>query len=200
MYNEFCDFSASTRRRILEKNEVKEIIVSEDDWWYKYLEMFKKDYIKYKLGSKRYEYMFAQYFPRLLEYGGKPVRNYTQRIFQPTVITPYTNIIPGKYKLDVAGLIDEYIYYRMIKKSHMELEPPMDLMWRELNFGSCSELTLTSYLALFIIGTCRGIPVQKGSDNIMFVFDGPGASEVETAEDLFYQTLRTLYENYEFAT
>ena len=73
----------------------------------------------------------------------------------------------------------------------------MDFMWRELDFGSCPELMLASFLALFIIGTCRGIPLPNDPENKMFVFSGPGASAVETAEDLFYQALLTLYENYE---
>lgn len=178
-------------------SEVDKIEVPEDYWWHKYLAMFENDYENYTLGDERYRYSFSQYFPRLLEYGGNPIDDYTQRIFAPKIITPSMKIFPKNYKHDIAGLIDEYIYYKDDAEYKNVLEPPMDLIWRELDFGSCPELMLASYLALFIIGTCRGIPLPKDSEHKMFAFSGPGACEVETAEDLFYQTLLTLYENYE---
>ena len=197
MYNEFCELTTSTRDRILEMSEVDKIEVPEDYWWHKYLAMFENDYENYTLGDERYRYSFSQYFPRLLEYGGNPIDDYTQRIFAPIIITPSMKVFPKNYKHDIAGLIDEYIYYKDDAEYKNVLEPPMDLIWRELDFGSCPELMLASYLALFIIGTCRGIPLPKDSEHKMFAFSGPGACEVETAEDLFYQTLLTLYENYE---
>ena len=197
MYNEFCELTTSTRNKILEISEVDKIEVSGEYWWFKYLDLFEKDYEKYGLGAERYRYSFSQYFPRLLEYGGEPIDGFTKRIFSPKVITPIINTFSKSYKLDVAGLIDEYIYYKDFEEYTNILEPPMDFMWRKLDFGSCRELMLASYLALFIIGTCRGIPFPEDVEDKMFVFSGPGVSEVETAEDLFYQTLLTLYENYE---
>ncbi len=197
MYNEFCELTVSTRNRILEICEVGKLDVSGDYWWHKYLAMFKNDYDKYMLGAERYRYSFFQYFPRLLEYGGEAIDDYTQRIFVPKVITPIIKTFSKSYKYDVAGLIDEYIYYKDDEKYSIVLEPPMDFMWRELNFGSCSELMFASFLALFIIGTCRGIPVPQDAENKKFSFSGVGASDLETAEDLFYQTLLMLYENYE---
>ena len=197
MYNEFCELTTSTRNKILEISEVDKIEVSGEYWWFKYLDLFEKDYEKYGLGAERYRYSFSQYFPRLLEYGGDPIDGFTKRIFSPKVITPIINTFSKSYKLDVAGLIDEYIYYKDFEEYTNILEPPMDFMWRKLDFGSCRELMLASYLALFIIGTCRGIPFPEDVEDKMFVFSGPGVSEVETAEDLFYQTLLTLYENYE---
>jgi hypothetical protein len=199
MYNEFCELTASTRNKILELSEVDKIEASGDYWWYAYLDMFEKDYEKYRLGAERYRYSFSQYFPRLLEYGGESIDDYTQRIFAPKVITPTIKTFSKNYKYDVAGLIDEYIYYKDCEEFKNILEPPMNLMWRELDFGSCPEIMLVSYLALFIIGTCRGIPLPEDAENKMFAFSGPGASDLETAEDLFYQTLLTLYENYEVA-
>ena len=197
IYNEFCELTTSTRNKILEISEVNKMKVSGDNWWYKYLEMFEKDYENYALGSEKYRYSFLQYFPRLLEYAGERIDIFTQRFFAPKVITPIMKTFPKSYKRDVAGLIDEYIYYKDDAESYKVLEPPMDFMWRELDFGSCPELMLTSFLALFIIGTCRGMPLPQDTENKIFAFSGVGASELETAEDLFYQTLLTLYENYE---
>jgi len=114
------------------------------------------------------------------------------------ISSPY--IFSKSYNHDVAGLIDEYIYYKEDKKYKKVLEPPMDFMWRELDFGSCSERMLASFLALFIIGTCRGIPLPQDAEIQPFAFSGVGASDLETAEDLFYQTILTLYENYEVCT
>jgi len=197
MFNDFCRLTRSVQQRILEINGIKKLELSGDDWWYAYLVMFENDYRKYKLGDERYLYAFTQYFPKLLRYGDVPIRSFTQRIFAPKIITPIMKMFSQSYKYDVTELIDEYIYYRNNEEFNSILEPPMDFMWRELNFGSCPELMLASYLALFIIGTCLKIPLPKDIENKMFAFSGPGTSEVETAEDLFYQTLLTLYENYE---
>jgi len=172
--------------------------VSGDDWWYKYLDMFKKDYDNYALGAERYRYMFTQYFPRLLEYGGESINDFTQRLFAPKISSPM--VFSKNYKLDVEGLIDEYIYYKNDEECKKLLEPPMDFMRRKLDLGNCSELMLIAFLALFIIGTCRGIPLPQDAENQPFVFSGVGASDLETAEDLFYQTILTLYENYEVCT
>ncbi len=197
IYNEFCELTTSTRNKILEISEVNKMKVSGDNWWYKYLKMFEKDYENYALGSEKHQYSFLQYFPRLLEYAGERIDDFTQRFFAPKIITPIMKTFPKSYKHDVAGLIDEYIYYKDDAESYKVLEPPMDFMWRELDFGSCPELMLTSFLALFIIGTCQGMPLPQDTENKIFAFSGVGASELETAEDLFYQTLLTLYETYE---
>ncbi len=199
MYNEFCECTTSTRNKILEINNVKRIGLSGNNWWLKYLGMFEKDYEKLKLGAKRYLYSFTQYFPRLLEYGKTSVRDYTQRIFKPNIITPIMKSFPKNYKHDVSGFIDEYIFYGNDEKYSKILEPPMDYMWRELDLGGCPELMLASFLALFIIGTCHSTPLQGNSENEIVTFSGLGVPEIETAEDLFYQTLLTLYENYEIA-
>lgn len=199
MFNDYCKCNRSVRQKILEINGIKKLELSDNDWWYEYLDMFEKDYRKYGLGAERYLYAFAQYFPRLLSYGDASVQAFIQRIFDPKIVNPIMKTFSKSYKYNVAGLIDEYIYYNKHEEYKNVLEPPMDYMWRELDFGSCPELMLASFLALFIIGTCRATPLPKGSENEMFVFSGPGASEVETAEDLFYQTLLTLYENYEVA-
>ena len=113
----------------------------------------------------------------MLEYGGEPIDGFTKRIFSPKVITPIINTFSKSYKLDVAGLIDEYIYYKDFEEYTNILEPPMDFMWRKLDFGSCRELMLASYLALFIIGTCRGIPFPSirpsdGADGSNALRDG----------------------------
>ena len=198
IFNDFCKCTRSVQGKILEINGIKKFELAGDDWWYKYLVMFKNDYRKYELGAERYLYTFSQYFPRLLEYGGERINDYTQRSFAPKIIPPM--VCSKNYKLDVAGLIDEYIYYKEDKKYKKVLEPPMDFMWRELDFGSCPELMLTAFLALFIIGTCRGIPLPQDAEIQPFVFSGVGVPDLETAEDLFYQTILTLYENYEVCT
>ena len=197
IYNEFCEQTNSTRNRILEISEVDKMKVSGERWWDKYLDMFKMDYVNYGLGSESYQYSFSQYFPGLLEYGGRHVSDFTRRFLVPKIITPTMKNFSQNYEFDVAGLIDEYVYYRDDEKYSNLLEPPMDFLWRELDFGRCSKFMITSFLALFIIGTCQGIPIPKDAGNKSFAFSGVCVSELETAEDLFYQTLLTLYEKYE---
>ena len=197
MFNDFCKSTRNVQLKILDINNIKKLELSGDSWWYKYLTMFENDYRKYRLGAESCLYSFKQYFPRLLSYGDASVSIFTQRLFTPKIITPIMKTFPRSCRYDVAGLIDEYIIYKDYEEYKNILEPPMDFLWRELDFGSCPELMLASFLALFIIGTCRGIPLPEDSENKMFSFSGPGASDVETAEDLFYQALLTLYENYE---
>ena len=196
IFNDYCVCTRSVQQKILEMNNIVKINESGNEWWYKYLDMFEKDYEKYSLGNKKYLYSFAQYFPRLLEYGGELIQGTTQRIFTPNVVNPTMNIMPN-YKYDVWGFIDEYVYYGKYDEYKNKLEPPMDYMWRELDFGSCPEFMLSSFLAQFIIGTCRAIPFSEGEENELFAYSGVGVSDLETAEDLFYQTLLVLYENYE---
>ena len=100
IYNEFCELTRSTRSKILEINRVNEMKVSGGGWWYKYLDMFEKDYETYALGSERYQYSFSQYFPRLLEYGRERIDGFTQRFFLPKIVTPIMRTFPKNYKHD----------------------------------------------------------------------------------------------------
>ena len=194
MFNDFCICTRSGRDKILELNEVEKINASGTNWWYKYLAMFEADYKKYKLGDNRYLYLFRQYFPKLIEYGSSSVRGYTKVFFPAKVIAPFMKAFPGIFRHDIAGFIDEYIYFRESQDYSKELEPPMDYLFRELKLDSCKELMLSTILALFIVGTCQGIPISDNCREV--VFSGPSISSLETAEDLFYLTLLTLYDNY----
>ena len=195
--NDFCKCTRSVQRKILEINEIKKLDFAKSDWWYEYLGIFERDYRKYELGDERYLNAFTQYFPRLLNYGDAMVRTFTKRFFVPKVSAPTMKALSKRHKYNVAELIDEYIYYKDDEDYNKKLEAPMNYMWRELNFSDCPELVLASFLALFIIGTCQVTLHNKKAEKEIVVFSGPGASDVETAEDLFYQTLLTLYEKYE---
>ncbi len=199
MYNEFCLCTASTRKRILEMNEIEIIDISEQGWWWKYLDMFEKDYEKYRLGDTRYLYVFGQYFHRLINYGGESIKRFLQRVIPPKIIPSYMIKLSDCYN-DIIYFIDEYIYYGKFKEYKDKLEPPMDFLWREFRLydsAVCSEFMLSSILALFIIGTCLKTPLQDVPEDFFPTFNAPGVSDLETAEDLFYDTLLMLYENYE---
>lgn len=195
MFNEYCTCTASTKKKILEMNDVKESKITNKDWWWKYLKDFEQDYRKYVLGADRLLYSFGQYFHRLLGYKDYPVDINRYRVFPIKVQTPFLQGLPN-YKHDIHGVIDEYIFYKDTPDYKKILEPPMDYLWRNLNLGGCKECELCIVLALFIIGTCRCIP-NTGQEQIEpYAYSGPGVSDVETAEDLFYLTLLYLYETY----
>ena len=78
MYNDYCLCTRSVRQKILDINGIRKINLTGENWWEKYLDMFKDDYKKYKLGDERYLYSFHQYFPKLISYGNTPVRNFNQ--------------------------------------------------------------------------------------------------------------------------
>ena len=194
MYNEFCLMTKSVRNRILEETEIAIINLSEKDWWYPYLSHFEQDYRHYKLGDVSHLYAFGQYFPKLLEYGNTPITQYTRYTFPPKAKRKNT----GKhyYYKDMPSIIDEYMYYTIIDKSQPDKERPLDYFWRELGFYECPEIVLASFLAVFIIGTCESIPRDSQSEYDPFMFGITSIYEMETAEDLFYLTLLTLYETY----
>lgn len=199
MYNEFCLCTASTRKRILEMNKIEVIDISEQGWWWKYLDMFEKDYEKYKLGTMQHLYVFGQYFHRLINYGNESIKRFLQHVIPPKIIPSYMIKLSDCYN-DIIYFIDEYIYYGKFKEYKDKLEPPMDFLWREFRLydsAVCSEFMLSSILALFIIGTCLKTPLQDVSEDYFLAFSAPGVSELETAEDLFYDTLLMLHENYE---
>ena len=158
--------------------------------------LFEKDYEKYGLGCDKYEYSFGQYFYRLLEYGGAPIGQYLQYIFPPQIETPIMQSFPD-FKYDLPGFVGEFMRLREQDVCKDKLEPPMNYLWRELDFACCDGLTLSACLALFIIGACHALPFNSDDKNIWFVYSGPDIHELETAEDLFYMTLLTLYETYE---
>ena len=193
MYNEFSSCRRSVQRKILEFQDICAIDIPDKEQWRNYLRMFEQDYEKYELGDKRFLYSFGQYFPRLLEYGDKTIEVFLTNVFSPKVVNSSLRAL-SNYKHDVRGLIFEYITYRKYDEYKDVLEPPMDYLWRELCFGNCSEFMLATLLALFIIGTCHAIPVIDNSK--AQGFSGPNVHDLETAEDLYYLTILTLYETY----
>lgn len=195
MFNEYCICTHSTKKKILEMNDVKESNITNKDWWWEYLGKFELDYKKYTLGSERYLNSFSQYFHRLLGYKDYPVNISRYRVFPVKVQTPSLKGFPN-YKHDINGVIDEYIYYKKYDEYKKFLEPPMDYFWRNLNLGGCKECELCIALALIIIGTCRCIPNAEQEQIGLYKYSGPGADAIETAEDLFYLTLLYLYETY----
>ncbi len=198
MYNGFSLCTASTQRRILEMSEIEILDISGMDWWYQYLVMFEKDYEKYQLGDMRYLYAFAQYFPDLIHYGDASIGRFLQNVIPLKVVEPYMEAFPN-YKHDIIGFLDEYLYYSGSEEYKGKLEPPMDDLWRGLQLGdadACDEFMLASVLALFIIGACQSIPSQDGPDREFHASSAPDVGDLETAEDLFYDTLLTLYEHY----
>lgn len=196
MYNDYCCSSSSVQKRILEIHDISVINVQDQNWWLHGLKGFEQSYKKYNLGEERYLYAFGQYFPRMINYKDYPVAKYTKYIFAPKINAGAANLVPNR-KLDVIGLIDEYIYYNQFDAYKDLLIPPMDYMWNNLNFGGCDECDLIMYLGVFIIGTCCATPSDK---DVLYYWDGynhPSISSIRTAEDLFYLTLAHLYVNYE---
>lgn len=196
MYTDYCLCTLSTQKKILEMNGVEKYTFSGEYWWGKYLACMERDYEKYALGDERYQYMFGQYFPLLLqEYREKSITDCLERFFLVKVETSMTRAVPN-YRHDVIQMIDEYMYYSNIEQYKDVLEPPMDYMCTELNLRSCEERKLAAFLALFIIGVCHAVPIEECGKKKAFAYSGPTIDSVETAEDLFYLTILTLYETY----
>ncbi|MCR4717009.1 MAG: hypothetical protein K5656_07485 [Lachnospiraceae bacterium] len=193
MYNDFCSSTQSVQKRILELNEISEIDVYGDSWWIEYMDKFLNDYNKFQLGEQQYRYVFKQYFYRLFYYGDLLIFKYRNQYFKRSVNIPMLAVFRNT-DFDVLGLLDEYIYYSKDELYKGKIEPPMNRMWRELDFEGCEESDLAAFLALFIIGTCYAIP--RSECRGVGEYDTPGLSEIETAEDLFYLALLVLYETY----
>ena len=196
MYNDYCLCTLSTQKKILEMNGIERITPSGECWWGKYFSCLERDYEKYALGHENHRYMLGQYFPLLLqEYRGQSITDCLERFFPVKVETSMTRAFPN-YRHDVIRMIDEYMFYSNIEQYKDVLEPPMDYMCTELNLRSCEERKLVAFLALFIIGVCHAVPIEECGKKKPFAYSGPTIDGVETAEDLFYLTILTLYETY----
>lgn len=195
LYDDFCMQTKSVQAKILEMKKVQPIVGIEDDlWWCDDIYKFQKDYSTYKLGAQRYAYTFSQYFPRITYHRSENIRPYMEHIFPRRIVNPV--FMFGNGKLDIPGVIDEYLYYK--DKEEKELvEPPMNYLWNVLRMADCQEKELTIELALFIIGFYFSKP--NDNDNDMDAEEDyytASLAEMETAEDLFYYTLSVLYQMY----
>ena len=203
MYNDFCKCTYTVQNRILSEKEVTPIVVSDKEWWYECLNKFILDYRRFELGSKDYEYMFTQYFPRALyEWQDEPVEKSMSRRYKPLVQTPFNSF--AKYRMGIEEVLDEYMYYKDLEEYKGKFPQPMDFFYTDLNFGNCDEPVLIMYLCQFILGACSGIllsrrrlhPDEDGLTLPDVAYCGPSSDKAETLEDLFFATLRMLYRTY----
>ena len=203
MYNDFCKCTSSVQKRILSEKNVTPIVVSDKEWWYDCLDRFILDYRRFELGSKDYEYMFGHYIPKALYvWQDEPVERSMIRRYKPIVQTPFNSF--ANYRMDIEGVIDEYMYYKDYNDYKGKFPRPMDFFFQNLNFGNCDEPVLIMYLCQFILGACSGILLsrrlqQPERDGLSFpdvAYCGPSSNETETLEDLFFATLRILYRTY----
>lgn len=203
MYNDFCRCTSTVQKRILSEKDVTPIVVSDKEWWYDCFDRFILDYRRFELGSKDYEYMFGQYIPKALYvWQEEPVERAMTRRYTPIVQTPFNSF--AKYRLDIEGVLDEYMYYKDHDEYKGKFPRPMDFFYQDLNFGNCDEPVLIMYLCQFVLGACSGILLsrrlqQPERDGFAFpdvAFCGPSSDKTETLEDLFFATLRMLYRTY----
>ena len=203
MYNDFCKCTTTVQNRILTEKSVIPIVVSDQNWWCECFNKFIQDYRRFELGSKDYEYMFSQYVPRALyECQDEPVKKATTRKYKSHISSPFTNF--KGFHLDIAGVLDEYMYYKDQKEYKGQFAMPMDFFYQDLNFGDCDEPLLIMYLCQFMIGACSGVLLSRRRqhperDCFSFpdnAYCGPGFAETETLEDLFFATLHMLYRTY----
>lgn len=195
MYNDFCLCSKRVKKRILMINEAPEFTPPGRAWLEGCFTLFEKDYEEYNLGAKEHEYVFRQYISRLLKYTDEPLGDPLTFRFLPVVED--NNIGADAFRgKDLIGFIMEYINYREQDDHKYAMEPPLDLLWDNIGFGDCDEWILTFFIALFIIGSCHAVAYDYSNGKRNIAFSGPSIYMLDTAEDLFYLTLLTLYEMY----
>ncbi len=194
LYSEYCSLMSRVQNRILQINKIPLIEVNDEKVFWSYLSYFKEDYKKYRLGDERYFYVFLQYTPGLIDLAGQSVREVNRPMFEPVIRLPLMSLVQG-YRHNIIEMIDEYVFCQNVEKYKDQLEPPMNLMWRELNMTDCDESVVMIAAAVFVIGSCYAIRknLQVGD---VFRFQLPSIHEIDTAEDLYYLLLMVLYETY----
>lgn len=193
MYTEFILLPKSIRRYILKACDAEQLADANSLFLEEALELFCADLEEYELSSKRYLYMFNQYFYRAFAYYSEcDIRQYDTHSFK-ILYKSGLELFPNSDYSSIDKYIDDYLW---MKENSIESDalPPMDYLWIEKNFGSCKEEELTFWLCRFIIDTCNNLYSRIRSCEFEMVCINDRYAE--TQEDLYYCALDALYNLY----
>lgn len=202
IYTRFNKCSKELQKEILRQENIPLSIMDNSNWIDDYLKKFENDCKKYKMG-KTFLYDGAKYLHCAFNnLQSEEVKDILTNIFD----VPYYgrfNFIDNKS--DLTFYIDMYLEFVLRDRSDtadtpelLPQEPPMDMLNQMFNFGSCELKILNFWLMEFIISGCvalcrHGLVDDSDAEWRQICI---GDDRIETYEDMYYNTLLTLYTTY----
>lgn len=195
LYTDYNKCSHDVRNAIMIMNDIP-ILNFEDEWEYKYLDIFREDIRKQKLCSDRdLLYEGGKYLHRAMHYPSERIQ-YIHKYTYPTLIL--------NHKIDRMGslvcFIDEYIHNNLNLTLEYNGDPPLEWMINAFNMentSDCPDNLLAIWLNMFVLSACYVIPInyeKKNPNDIIFLT--PSLDNIETLEDLYYAALLNLHSIY----
>lgn len=202
IYTRFNKCSKELQKEILRQENIPLSILDNSNWIDDCLKKFENDCKKYKMG-KSFLYDGAKYLHCAINnLQSEEVKDILTYVFD----VPYYgrfNFIDNKS--DLTFYIDMYLEFVLRDRSDtadtpelLPQEPPMEMLNQLFNFGTCELKILNFWLMKFIISVCIAFCRHRLVDDSDAEWRqiSIGDDRIETYEDMYYNTLLTLYTTY----
>lgn len=202
IYTRFNKCSKELQREILQQENIPLSIMENGNWADDCLKKFENDCKKYKMG-KSFLYDGGKYFHCAINiFQSEELEDISTFIFD---VPRLNNRLFSEHKSDLTLYIDRYLEFVLRDMEDtantpelLPQEPPMDMLNRMFNFGSCELKELNFWMMKFIssgcVAFCRHGLVADSDAEWRQICIGDGT--VETYEDMYYDTLLMLYTTY----
>lgn len=204
IYTRFNKCSKELQNEILKQANIPIGIADNKKWVDECIKFFQADSKKYNLGMDML-YDGAKYFHRSLKrYGDSNIEDENPHLFDVPLMGLAKQIAPADYKSDLTTYIDRYFEYilkdREDTKDSFELLveiPPMNMLYNTFDLGNCDEKKLCFWIMKFITSTCIAFfRHELNFDDSEWRYIGIGDGNLETYEDMYYDTLLQLFITY----
>ena len=194
MITEYNLLPYNTRKYILEQCDAEGLIDVDNFHVEKSIKLLCDDLEKHGLSSKRYLYVFTQYFPRnFINYANCSVEQYDLCSFERLCKPDALKSIVGD-----CSTLDEYIDdYLWLRENGIQTEalPPMDYLWNQKDLGACREEILVFWLYRFIVDVCNNLFYRINKKEFWHIDIDDQCAERQ--EDLYYIAINALYNHYQ---
>lgn len=180
LYDDYSLCTEEAKRAICQLTKT-DYIKFKDDWINKCIDLFEKDIKKYNLGNRPFLYDGVKYLHRAHELGEVRVEYTDPFVFRPLFANSKTNSSLTSY-------IREYLYH---PEDHPDWIEPIDMVWEEMELGSCPLEEMIFWVMRMIISAIYQMPLGDYQNNTSIDED-----YLETFEDMYYYTLLVLYSRY----
>lgn len=202
IYTRFNKCSMELQEEILRQENIPLYIMSSGSWVDDCLKKFEADCKKYKMG-RSYLYEGGKYFHcAISSLQNEMLGEVSTFVFD---VPSLGRIMFPDHKSDLTFYIDRYLEFVLKDREDtakspelLPQEPPMDMLNRMFNFGSCELKILNFWLMKFISSGCiafrrHGLVDDSDAEwRQLCIEDG----QIETYEDMYYYTLLMLYTTY----
>ena len=194
MYTEYNLLPYNTRKYILEQCNAVGLINVDNFYVDESITLLMDDLENFNLSSRRYLYVFTQYFPRsFIYYANCSVEQYDLSCFESLYKPDVLKSIIGDYST-LDKYIDDYLWL-IDNGIETDAIPPMDYLWIKKDLGGCREEILAFWLYRFIVDVCNNLFYRIYTKEFWHIdIDDRYA---ERQEDLYYVAINALYNHYQ---